>query len=239
MQLRLMMMATLFFFSAAQADVIGIHGGIGYWAYDFNGDAISDISLDDDFNITSDNGGHVYVALEHPIPLLPNVRVAYTSMSDSSTSALTTGFAFKGVPFLLGQTVNTEIDLTHTDFTFYYEIVDIGFDLDLGVTGRLMSGEVSVDAVKENVKVVLPMAYANAKFGLPFSGLYIGGLVNAGSHVVDYQLKVGWETENFIFPEFGAEVGYRRFSVDAGEGDFDVSVDVDTDGVFLNLTAHF
>ncbi len=61
---RLMMMATLFFFSAAQADVIGIHGGIGYWAYEFNGDAISDISLDNDFNITSDNGGHAYTSRE-------------------------------------------------------------------------------------------------------------------------------------------------------------------------------
>ena len=234
-----MMVVVLFSFSAAHADVIGVHGGIGFWAYDFSGDAISDISLENDFNITSDNGGHAYLALEHPIPFLPNVKVAYTSMSDSSTNALTTGFAFKGVPFLLGQTVNTEIDLTHTDFTLYYEIVDLGFDLDLGITGRLMRGEVSVDAIKEGVKVVLPMAYASARFGLPFSGLYIGGLVNAGSDIVDYQLKVGWETENFIFPEFGVEVGYRSFSVDSGEKDFDVNMDVDTDGVFLNLTAHF
>lgn len=239
MLFRLIVMLILFPFSAAQADVIGIYAGIGYWAYDLGGDAISDISLDDDFNISSANGVHIYLALEHPIPLLPNVKFAYTSISDRSTSALTTGFAFKGVPFLLGQSVDTEIDLTHMDITLYYELVDIGFDLDLGVTGRLMSGEVSIGPIRENVNVVVPMAYAHAKVGFLFTGLYVGGLINAGSDIVDYQLKIGWETENFIFPEFGIEVGYRSFSVDANEGDFDVDMDVVTDGIFLNLTAHF
>ena len=87
------------------------------------------------------------------------------------------------------------------------------------------------------------MLYAHGKFGLPFSGMYLGAEANAisysGNRVLDYALKVGWETENFILPEFGIEAGYRRFGIEGDEGDIDVGVDVAVDGFFINLTGHF
>ncbi len=89
----------------------------------------------------------------------------------------------------------------------------------------------------------LPLVYARGKFGLPFTGTYLGANVNAisysGNSVTDFALTIGWETENFILPEFGIEGGYRRLAVDGDADDIDVNVDVDVDGFFVNLTAHF
>lgn len=234
------MMALVFTisYSSAWADTLGVRGGVGFWGVDFSGNAISNVSLHNDLNIKTEDNGFAYVALEHPIPLLPNVKVAYTRVSDSATNTLTKDFVFNGIPFLANQTVNTKFDLTHVDFTFYYEMLDVGYDLDLGITGRYFIGELTVSGVKEDLKVLVPLIYVNAKFGLPVSGFYADVEINASSYIKDFQLRIGWETE--ITPgEFGIAIGYRKFHMSADKDDIDVDMDIDADGFFISLTSHF
>lgn len=238
-----MLLAFMFIGLSSKADVMGVYGGVGYWKSDFGGDVISDVDVDDDLNISSDNGAHIFVGFEHPVPLLPNIKIARTNIKDSGTGTLDSTFVFQGQTFTVNQSVDTSVDLSHTDFTFYYELVDIGMDVDVGVTGRWFDGEVRVDQASEDLDVVLPMLYARGKFYLPFSGLYVGGDAHgvsySGNRVTDLAVKVGWQTESFIFPEFGIEGGYRKLTLEGDEDDTDVDVNVDIDGVFINLTAHF
>jgi outer membrane protein len=227
----------------AQADFIGIHVGGGAWNGSFSGDIISDVSLDGDLNIQGDTGSYIYAAFEHPVPLIPNIKIARTTMEDSATGSLSSNFEFNGTNYVVNETVMTELDLSHTDFTLYYEVIDTGMDLDLGLTARYFNGDVGLNGNREAIDVVLPMLYARAKIGLPFTGTYIGGEGNivsySGNQLADLAVHVGWETENFIFPEFGVQLGYRRFSLDVSEEDADVAIDARVDGVFVNLTAHF
>ena len=227
----------------AQADFLGLYVGAGYWNAGFDGDVVADVDLDDELSLDGDAGNSFYVRFEHPTPVLPNIRLARTDIKDSGTGTLSTNFTFIGQTFAPSQTVATDLDLTHTDVTLYYELVDIGFDLDLGVTGRWLDGKVAIGPAEEDVEGLLPMLYAHAKFGLPFTGMYLGAEGNvisySGNRVLDYALKVGWETENFILPEFGIEAGYRRFGLEGDASDIDVGVDVAVDGVFINLTGHF
>lgn len=227
----------------AQADFIGIHVGGGLWNSGFSGDIIDNVSLDGDLNIHGNIGNYVYAAIEHPVPLIPNIKIARTTIDDTATGNLSTNFDFNGTSYVVDETVMTELDLTHTDFTLYYEVIDTGMDLDLGLTARYFNGDVGLNGNREAIDVVLPMFYARAKIGLPFTGTYIGGEANiisySGNEIADLAVHVGWETENFIFPEFGVQVGYRRFIVDVSEDDADVAVDARVDGVFANLTAHF
>ncbi|XOV88910.1 MAG: TIGR04219 family outer membrane beta-barrel protein [Pseudomonadota bacterium] len=227
----------------ARADFIGLYAGVGSWRSDFSGDVIDGVSLASDLAVAGDASNHFYVAFEHPIPLLPNVRLERTGIKDSGTGSISRSFDFAGQTFTASQTVATNIDLTHTDVTLYYEVVDIGMDLDIGLTARILQGEVTVDNAREDVSGGLPMLYARAKFGLPFTGTYLGGNINtisySGNQLTDYALKIGWETENFILPEFGIEGGYRRWALDVDADDVDVNVDMDIDGFFINLTAHF
>ena len=53
------------------------------------------------------------------------------------------------------------------------------------------------------------------------------------------KIKVGWETENFILPEFGIAIGYRSLSIDGDASDIDLQTDVTIDGAFITLTGHF
>jgi len=228
---------------AAQADFIGIHVGGGAWNSGFSGDIIADVSLDGDLNIHGDTGSYIYAAFEHPVPLIPNIKVARTTMDDAATGNLSTNFDFNGTSYVVNETVMTELDLSHTDFTLYYEVIDTGLDLDLGITARYFNGDVGLNGNREAIDVVLPMLYGRAKIGLPFTGTYIGGEGNiisySGNQLADLAVHIGWETENFIFPEFGVQLGYRRFTLDVSEDDADVAVDARADGVFVNLTAHF
>tara|TARA_X000001036_G_scaffold156872_1_gene148975 strand:- start:35 stop:454 length:420 start_codon:yes stop_codon:yes gene_type:complete len=139
--------------------------------------------------------------------------------------------------------VATTIDLTHTDLTLYYEIIDIGFDFDVGITARSLEGQVQMDMTTEDVDEIIPLLYVLGKMGLPFTRTYFAGTANAlafgDREVSDYAITIGWETENFILPEFGIEGGLRRFTVDVAEQDTQVNVDMEVDGIFVNLTAHF
>ena len=226
----------------AKADFVGIHGGAGYWDSQIGGVILADgVNLEDDLNLTGNSSNHIWFALEHPVPLLPNIRVAATQIEDSGNGVISKDFVFLGTSYTVSEEVYTEVDLTHADVTLYYEIIDIGMDLDVGVTARWIDAKVSIDNFTESADVVVPMIYARAKVGLPFSGGYFAGDVNAanyrGNGLTDYTVKVGWETENFIFPEFGIEVGYRDFSLNAD--DSDLYFDVNVEGAFFNLTAHF
>ncbi len=223
------LLATTF---TARADFVGIHGGAGYWDSQIGGKIlINEIDLEDDLSIAGNSSNHFWFALEHPVPLLPNIRIAATQLEDSGDGTISQDFVFLGTSYTVSQQVHTEIDLTHADVTLYYEIIDIGMDLDVGVTARWIEAELSIEDFTDSADVVVPMIYARAKVGLPFSGGYIAADVNAanyrGNGLTDYTVKVGWETENFIFPEFGIEVGYRDFSLKADDSDlyFDINVE--------------
>ena len=234
---------TLFGTSAAQADFLGVYVGAGVWGQDFAGSAVSDVSIEDQLGLADNSGVQAYFRFEHPVPMLPNIRIARSDIEDAGVGVLTSPFEFGGDAFVPGQSVTTTVDMTHTDVTLYYELVDLAFDLDLGLTTRVLDSQLTIDGVTEEENAVLPMLYAAGKVGLPFSGFYLAGDINGlgfnGASVMDYAVKVGWEIENFILPEFGVEAGFRRFAIDAGDDDLDFVIDMDVEGVFFNITGHF
>ena len=135
------------------------------------------------------------------------------------------------------------MDLTNTDVTLYYELIDTGLEFDLGLTAKFFDGELQIDDTVESISGGIPMLYARGKFPLPFVGFYFGadihGIGYKDNQISDYSLTFGWETENWILPEFGIEGGYRAWKIEIDEDDFDVAVDAELDGIFINLTAHF
>ena len=228
--------------STAEADFLGIYGGVGYWKSEFSGNILGDaIDLEDDLNLSNGDAYQLWIAFEHPVPVLPNIKIAHTNIEDNGDGILTKEFEFQGNIYTVSQAVYTEVELTHTDLTLYYELIDVGMDLDIGVTARWLDADLSIEGFSESEDIVLPALYGSAKVGLPFTGTYFAGDLNwigyGGDKLLDYTVKVGWETENFIFPEFGIELGYRSYGAEIDSSSFDF--DIEADGVFLNLTAHF
>ena len=71
--------STLTFMSfAAHSDtILGLYAGAGVWNSTFEGtfDNNSLVSTED-LAINDDNSNFFYIALEHPIPIIPNIKVS-------------------------------------------------------------------------------------------------------------------------------------------------------------------
>ena len=171
--------------SVTQADIIGASAGAYYWKQSWDGDVQSgpdSIDTKKDLGYDEDNGNSIYVALEHPVPVLPNIRLQRTDIEISESNQLSRNFTFEGDTYTVADTVDSTTDLTHTDATFYYELLDNWVNLDLGLTVRMFDGEVRLATTGREGSIELdapvPMLYANARFNLPLTGLYAQAVGN-------------------------------------------------------------
>jgi len=228
---------------SAQADALGIRIGANGWQQNFSGHAKSGtagdrISIDDDLGFDDEYGFQGYISFEHPVPFLPNVLVQRTVIDADSDGDLN-GKIFDGVTFL--GAVDSTIDLTHTDTTLYYEILDNWVSLDLGLTARFFEKGLKIKDQTQRASLdideAIPMAYAAVKFDLPLTGLYVGADGNGTQYdddtIIDVKAMIGWESSAGL----GIEAGYRYFDVQYE--DSKEETDITTEGPFTGLFFHF
>jgi len=234
--------------STAHADtVFGIYAGAYSWKADFSGD-INDtdndqtIDLEDELGLSDESSNVFYVAIEHPVPVLPNVRIQHTALDSSAEGRLEGNVTFDDVDFTFGENVATDIDLTHTDLTLYYEILDNWVNLDIGVTARVFDGEIKIEGVGDiaqvDVDATLPMLYVAAQFDLPLTGLSAG----VGGNAIDYSGNTLLDLNAYVQYEFafglGLRGGYRTFTLELDDVD-DIDSDLTLDGAYGALVFHF
>ncbi|MFY9142802.1 TIGR04219 family outer membrane beta-barrel protein [Sulfuricurvum sp.] len=157
------------------------------------------------FNGDKDSRYQVGVYLEHPIPLIPNIRADFTPE---------TSFVGENIG---GIGTNT-VKFSQIDTTLYYEILDNVVDLDIGLTGKLVDGEVT-GAVNQSFDTVIPMVYVAAGVKIPTLPVrldadlkYVG---YSGNSISDMRIKAAWE----IFAGLEAVAGYRYESLKLDEND--------------------
>ena len=228
---------------AAADTVAGVYAGAGIWRAGPGG-SIGDTAVDvDALGLSSETNAFVYLAIEHPVPLLPNVRLQHTRLGTSGEGLLTTQFRLDDVAFSVGETVSTDLDLTHTDAVMYYELLDNVLSLDLGGTLRVFNGHASAvsrsGTLSESVDIdlVIPMAYGRALIELP-AGFSISATANfvsySGNSLQDLSAHIAWGFESAV--DVGVELGYRRLAL---ELDDDAQADVSLDGPYVAVTLHF
>ena len=221
---------------AASADTIGWRLGANSWAQAYEGDVESggaSIDVEQDLGYDDETGYNAYFQLEHPIPVLPNLMVSHTKI-DADARGFLDDVVFDGVTY--AGNVRSSLDITHTDATFYYELLDNWVNLDLGLTGRYFPEGVEITDETTGVTgsldldYVIPMLYAEARFDLPLTGLSLGisgnGVTYDDDTLYDVKVTVGY---TFAFG-LGIEAGYRAFDLDY-EDDLDLA-DVTIDGAF-------
>ena len=224
---------------AAQADILGAHAGAYVWQQKWSGDVRANgdtLDVEKDLGYDDDSGSSFYVALEHPIIFIPELRLQRTELEISERNDFQRQVNFAGATFNVNDTVDSTTDLGHTDATFYYEILDNWLNLDVGLTARIFDGEVRLktnnDQGQIDVDPVIPMAYVQARFDLPFTGLYgsvLGNVLSIDDNsVTDTTINLGYEVG-----VLGFELGYRNFDVDLEDNDERAKVNVD--GYFLGV----
>jgi len=199
----------------------------------------------DDLGLVDDDATWYYLAVEHPVPLIPNIRVSSTPLKASGSGTLSADFTFDDVTFPADTVVASDIDLSHVDYTLYYEILDNYVSLDLGLTARNFDGSASMEAeaITDSITVdeVVPMLYSRVQVDLPLTGFYVGGTINyAGMNdnsLEDLEVRVGYMA-GILPAEVGVEVGYRSLSLNLEEEN-EFQSDISFDGTYAAIVFHF
>ncbi len=233
--------------SLAQADtVLGIYAGADAWRTETTGSfAKSEQTQQFAFEDASQHAFHL--ALEHFVPVLPNIRVQYSTLETTGSTTLTQSFDFGDAVFPPGSVVQSDLDLSNTDYTLYYELLDNALaEIDLGLTAKHIKGDVSVVTGQlsafEEVNQWLPMLYLDTKVGVLGTGLDVFFSGNAtrwqDSHLYDVQAGLGYELLDNLLLDMRLKVGYRVVDLQLDDID-NLYADLKFAGVFAGLTFHF
>lgn len=237
-------LSTLGFVNPAMADTIfGVYAGAGSWSGEAEGSIGSPAVDMAQLGADSQSHTYFYVSLEHPVPVIPNIKLQLADVASSQRGTLDADFNLGATQFAENAEIASNIDLSFVDATFYYEILDNWLNLDLGVTLRKFDGELSAAtqsaAARVAVDTVLPMLYAKGQFDLPFSGFSFAAEGNItrfdDSTVSDLQAKVMYSFDSVI--DLGLEAGYRVLDVELNDGP--IKTDVQFAGPYLAALFHF
>jgi outer membrane protein len=234
---------------SAHADtVLGGYIGAQAWNMKTEGGFAQNESLAG-FSFEEEANNSFYAALEHPIPLIPNIKVARTTYDTSGTTILDSTFTFGDEVFVVNSQLQTTADLTTTDYILYYEILDNDLvSLDVGITGKQVDGEFLVvdeqtqQAGFESFDVIVPMVYSRAAVGLPLTGLglYVEGsfLSIDDSTVSDIQAAITYNFMETLALDMTIQAGYRVTNIELEDID-DIYADLEFDGAYVGVEFDF
>jgi len=216
--------------------LLGLYAGYHYWQHDLSDEI--DVDLD---NINKSEKGNVfYVALEHPVPFLPNVKLKQNEIKGQLTGT----FTLMGIDGVIRNIISTSRnDLSHTDVTLYYEVWDNWLNLDVGLNVK----HFDVNAIfyeQGNRRGPMefddwvPLLYAKGQVDLPLTGFSAYGSIQAlsldNTEVTDAEVGVNYESSSGL----GAVLGYRSLDVDFVNNN-NLTSQAKTDGFFVGVNFHF
>ena len=226
----------------ANADTLSVSAGGGSWSESPSGniqDTIdpADVDVMDQLFWDDESQGYYFVTLEHPVPILPNVRLMHTSLDQSGSG--NASFVFDGVAF--SGNVSNDFSIETTDIIAYYEVLDNVVSLDLGLNIRSLDIDYTItgggESTSDSFSETVPMLYAMVGTS-PWPGLTISGELSyigySGSSYSDFTAKIAYTTDFFV----GVEAGYRSQSIELDDVS-DTDANLDFDGMFVGAYLKF
>ena len=234
----------------AKADtLLGIYAGYDGWRTSASG-SFADSAQLQTFNFGDDTQASYFIALEHPVPLLPNIRIQRNELETSGISSINAGFSLGGQTFIVDTEVRNQVDLSNTDYVLYYEILDNDLvSIDLGINGKHIKGHVLVEETAaagnqayQSASQLVPMVFGAASVGLPLTGLEVfaqGSYISYdGSSIYDAQAGVAYTLLDNLAIDMTFKLGYRAVNLNLDDID-NLYADLDFKGVFAGLAVHF
>lgn len=237
--------------SFAVADMLGGEINLGYYSHSPSGTAQYDgdlIDIEDDLKWGDEGDIFIKAYLEHPLPLLPNIKLGYSSFGHSGSGKLRKNLQFAGEVFTVNSDVDSTLDLKMYDITLYYELLDNWINIDAGINVKYIDGNLKIHGTNiatqqvinesKNFQVPIPMLYGKARFDVPTTDLslqieanyvtYDGNTLYDAEAGVRYTLTLG----------VGLEAGYRTMKLKLDDVD-DFSMDTDFSGAYGKLVWDF
>lgn len=234
----------------AHADAIGVYLTAKGFSSQFDGNIGSD-GDQANVNLSKKTQGTYSLALEHPLPFIPNVRVAYVQLETDGITDLATQLTIDGQTFSQSTKINTQLDTNFVDYTAYYEVLDNDtFGFDIGLTVR--DTEVAIKAnsltstpnisANEKASGYIPMLYAATRIEIPTTGITLVGTANllaVGDHsFYDYQVGVQYAILDNAAVDWSVGIGYRSINIELNDLD-NLTTDITFDGAYIGTELHF
>jgi outer membrane protein len=235
--LKKLFLVTLLTLCHVDADVIGGEASLGFFNHDPSGNASykgPSSSLEETFGFSEEQDLFLKAYLEHPFPLLPNVKLGYTTLSHDGSSNVD-GFTWGDIVNFTGP-IDSSLSLDMTDITLYYEVLDNWVEMDAGITARYISGDMGVSTSIYNDTVDystwIPMLYGKARFNFPITDLSVQIEANAISYwdmtSYDYELSARYT----LIMGIGLEAGYKSLHLDSDDLVDGFHADIDFSGPY-------
>ena len=235
----------------SMADVIGGEINLGYYNHTPNGSAQYNgdiLKLEDTLKLENEGDMFIKAYIEHPLPILPNIKIGYTSFKHSGTGTVTDAFTFGDKIFSPNAKIDTSFDLEMYDLTLYYELLDNWLNLDVGVNIKYIDGVLRVKGTNlitqqivdesTDFQVPVPMLYAKVRFDVPTTDVSF----QAEGNYVTYDGHTFYDAEAGIRYTFllglGVEAGYKtiKLKINDIEG---LTMDADFSGAYGKLVWDF
>jgi outer membrane protein len=238
------------FITPAHADMLGVRLSGGMFKYSLSGTVRDNAVATQVFDVKNDLGwkdetkGMGYLYIEHPIPLIPNFRIGTTSLQLGGTNTLTKDVMYNGTQFNTNDKVTSDLDLSHNEIALYYEVIDTGIDLDLGLNFKFFNGKVFIKdtsgkTATTTLSSTVPMLYGAVTIPIPGTGFKLAGDLTTTSYqndnITDYMVRVRYDTDFAL----GVELGYRSLHIkyeDTGANEY---ANLDMKGPYLMATLSF
>ncbi|WP_151837847.1 MULTISPECIES: TIGR04219 family outer membrane beta-barrel protein [unclassified Acinetobacter] len=232
----------------AQADVIGVKADASYWFYDgkaqvqpnnttslSNQTGVDNLLLDPyadsrEYDLDRKGSAQISLAIEHPIPLIPNAKIRYVNLKSQTENTVA------------GQPVY-DLNIDHTDFILYYEILDTIVSADVGLGATNLNGDVkTLNVSKTDIDKTIPVIYGSAGIKLPFTGLSAKGELLYSNFndtkITDAQAELQYNFIDNLLVDVGLKAGYRILDIkldDYKKND----LKFDFKGPYIGLDIHF
>jgi len=203
-------------------------------------------SSDNNFTIVDEDSQNPFasIKIEHPIPLIPNIRVAMEKY-DFNATGLSNGFEFDGEGYNIA--FDTGFSGSETTGTLYYEILDNVVSLDLGVSVKNINADVSFDSdmnspTSENINIWIPTVYASAEAYIPFAGVIVGGQLESiaydGNEFTIADVYVGYEVLDLIAADITVKLGYKIRNIKLNDVE-SFTMDLSNESAYASIQVHF
>ncbi len=231
--------------AASALPLVDLYAGAYYWDQTVSGDVVNgSADLEDDLNLDAGGQNVMYVAFEHPIPVIPNVKIKSTEMSSDGSGTVTVPFDLNGTT--VTGAVDSKLDLTHTDYTLYWSLPLPIVTFDFGLTARQFDGEMTVVGATNaaaDFDFVVPMGYLNAGVDIPLTGLSLAANLNTIAYgdtsITDFDANMTYVLPLIPLLDVGISAGYRSFDLELDEADFgDLSAKSTIAGPYLGISLH-
>jgi outer membrane protein len=228
-----------------------IEGSIGVWNHDPNGMINyqgNDVQLNTDLSLKDRNDYNLWLRIEHPIPMLPDIKIQHTPIRVNDSNSPNRPFMFGEKIF--DEAINSELEMDIIDVQLYNHLPFLqtasfkGLDVTYGMTFRFLNATAFINEIKSmdsrSRGFSTPMPLLTAGFNIaPLSSFALNGEFQAMSYSGNHWYDITAKLQVSPFSEFifmGVGYRYQDFKLDDVQ---DVTADQTMQGFFGEMGFRF